>query len=300
VSERLDEIDARDVNSIPIGADADGTPVVVRVGRYGPYVQRGEQTAGIPDNLPPDELNVERALELVEAPSEDRVLGPDPESGLVVMARAGRYGPYVQLGEASDDGPRPRTASLFKTMELDTITLDDALRLLTLPRAVGVDPDDGEEILAQNGRYGPYLKKGSDTRSLDSEDELFTIDVERAKALFAQPKRRRGSAAAKPGRELGSDPTSGRPVVVKDGRYGPYVTDGETNASIPRDQDPEAVTLDQAAVLLEARRGKGGTGAKRGATKRAGAKKPAKKKTAKKKTKKKAPPTTSEPSSRAG
>jgi DNA topoisomerase-1 len=278
VSEHLDEIDARDVNSIFIGPDPEGVDVVARVGRYGPYLQRGEDTAGIPEDLPPDELTVERALELLEAPSGDRTLGNDPETGLPVIARAGRFGPYVQLGEAGDGAERPRTASLLSNMELDTVSLDDALRLLSLPRVVGVDPADGQEIAAMNGRYGPYLKKGDDTRSLDSEEQLFTVDLEQALRLFAEPKRRRGQGTSTaPLRELGTDPVSEKPVVVKEGRFGPYVTDGDTNASLRKGDTVDGITIERAAELLEDRR------AKLAAT-------PGKKKAAKKVAKKKAAP----------
>jgi DNA topoisomerase-1 len=279
VSDHLGEIDAREINSIPIGMAPDGSELVVRVGRYGPYVQRGEDTAGIPDDLPPDELTVERALELIEAPSGDRVLGSDPDGGLPVLAKAGRYGPYVQLGEVDPDGKaKPRTASLLSTMSLDTITIEDALRLLTLPRVVGVDPGDGAEISAHQGRYGPYIKKGTDSRSLESEEQLFSLTLDEALELFAQPKRRRGQRAAEPLREVGTDPVSGRPIVLKAGRYGPYVTDGETNASLRTGDDPESVTIERASELLEERRVRG-PGTARG-------KRPAKK-AAKKATKKK-------------
>jgi DNA topoisomerase-1 len=257
VSEHLDEIDARDVNSIFLGPDPEGVDVVARVGRYGPYLQRGDDTARIPDDLPPDELTVERALELLEAPSGDRTLGTDPESGLPLIARAGRFGPYVQLGEAGDGAERPRTASLLSTMDLGTVTLEEGLRLLSLPRVVGADPADGQEITALNGRYGPYLKKGDDTRSLDSEEQLFTVDLATALRLFAEPKRGRNQrASTAPLRELGEDPVSGSAVVVKEGRFGPYVTDGSTNASLRKGDTVEAITIERAAELLEDRRAK--------------------------------------------
>jgi DNA topoisomerase-1 len=256
VSERLGDIDARAVNSIPIGADPDGVPVVVRVGRYGPYLERGEDRASIPENLPPDELTPDHALELLVAPKGDRQLGTDPESGLPVFVKAGRFGPYVQLGDTDDLDGKPRTASLFKDMEPETIGLDDGLRLLTLPRLVGVDPADGEEIVALNGRFGPYVKKGTDSRSLESEHDLFTVTLERALALFAEPKRRRGQSAAGPLRELGEDPATGKAVQLKAGRFGPYVTDGESNASLRTGDDPDTVTIERASELLADRRAK--------------------------------------------
>ncbi|MDE3086552.1 MAG: type I DNA topoisomerase [Acidobacteriota bacterium] len=255
VAAHLGEIDAREVNSIPIGADAEGNEIVVRVGRYGPYLQRGEERASVPEDTAPDELTVERADELLRAPSGDRALGEDPATGLPVLARSGRFGPYVQLGEGEDG--KPRTASLFKTMSLDTIDLAQALELLRLPRVVGTDPESGEEIQALNGRFGPYLKKGTDTRSLEQEEQLFSVTLEEALALFAQPKARRGRAAAAALRELGTDPDSGAPVVVRSGRFGPYVTDGTTNASLRRGDDPDSITLERAAELLAERRAAG-------------------------------------------
>ena len=260
VHEQLGEIDARDVNSIPIGTDDDGHEIVVRVGRYGPYLSRGEDRASIPEDLPPDELTVEHAIELIEAPSGDRELGDDPETGLPVLAKAGRFGPYVQLGEMEDGAKeKPRTASLLSTMTLDTISLDEARQLLSLPRTVGVDPADDKEITVQNGRYGPYVKKGKDSRSLDREEQLFTLTLDEALALLAQPKRGRGqrSAAAEPLRELGDDPGTGSPVVLKEGRFGPYVTDGTTNASLRKDDDIESITIERAAELLADRRARG-------------------------------------------
>jgi DNA topoisomerase-1 len=286
VSERLGDIDAREVNSIPIGTDGEGREIVVRVGRYGPYVQRGDERASVPEDLAPDELTPEKADELLSAPSGDRVLGDDPDTGLPVLARAGRYGPYVQLGELDGDSKeKPRTASLLKTMALDTISLEEALRLLTLPRIVGVDPADGEEIAAQNGRYGPYLKKGSDSRSLADEEQMFTVTVEEALALFAQPKRGRGRAAAAPPlREVGPDPTTGAPIVAKDGRYGPYLTDGEVNVSVPKGDTVEGITVERAAELLAEKRAMGPRPKSKKATKKVAKKvaKKAAKKTAKK------------------
>jgi DNA topoisomerase-1 len=239
------------------GGDGDGDGIVIRVGRYGPYLQRGDETVSIPEDLAPDELTPERAEELLAAPSSDRLLGEEPDTGLPVYVKAGRFGPYVQLGEMEDGAEKPKTASLFKDMSPETVTIDDALRLLSLPRVLGVHPEDGEEIVALNGRYGPYIKKGSDTRSLDAEEQLFTIDVDAALALLAEPKRRRGQrAAAAPLRELGPDPASGENVVVKEGRFGPYVTDGTTNASLRKGDSVDDITIERAAELLEERRQK--------------------------------------------
>jgi DNA topoisomerase-1 len=270
----LEEIDAREVNSITIGADADGEEIVVRVGRYGPYLQHGEGRAQVPDDLAPDELTVERALELLSKPSGDRLLGTDPLSGKPVLARAGRFGPYVQLGEAGEDAAeKPRTASMFASMSVDTISLEDALRLLELPRTVGADPDTGAEIVAMSGRYGPYLKKGEETRSLDSEDQLFTVSLEEALGRFAQPKQRRYGVSAAPLRELGPDPVSGGQIALRSGRFGPYVTDGTVNASLRRGDDPETITPARAAELIQARREAGPSTRGRGAKKAGGVKK---------------------------
>ena len=257
VASHLSEIDAREVNSIPLGTGSDGQDIVARVGRYGPYLQRGEDRASIPDDLAPDELTIERAEEILAAPSNDRVLGTDPESGLDVWVKAGRFGPYVQVGEVTDGAEKPRTASLFSTMEPATLTLEQALELLRIPRTVGTDPDTNEEIVAHNGRFGPYLKRGSDTRSLTGEDQLLTVTLDEARALFAQPKQRRGRAAAPPLRELGTDPVTNLPVVVKEGRFGPYVTDGTTNASLRKGDAVESIDMDRASELLAERRAAG-------------------------------------------
>ncbi len=274
VATHLGDIDAREINSIPVGRDDEGRDIVVRVGRYGPYLQRGEDRAPIPDDLAPDELTIERASELLAAPSGDRELGTDPETGLAVVVKAGRFGPYVQLGEASDGAAKPRTSSLFASMNPATVTLDQALDLLRVPRALGTDPQSGEEIVAHNGRFGPYLKRGSDTRSLSAEEQLLTVTLDEALALFAQPKTRRGRGAAAPLRELGPDPDTGSPVVLREGRFGPYVTDGTTNASLRKGDDIESITIERAAELLADRRAAGPSTRRRaGAAKKAAAKK---------------------------
>ena len=302
LTEDLAAIDARQIATSPI----DGTDAVLRVGRYGAYVERGEERANIPIGLAPDELTAAKAEELLAMPSGDRELGHDPNTGLAVVAKTGRYGPYVTevLPEGSKKSAKPRTASLFSDMSLDTVTLEDALRLINLPRVVGVDPDTGEDITAQNGRYGPYLLRGKESRTLASQPEIFTVTLEEARALFAQPKVRRGRGqAAPPLRELGHDPTTGRPIVIRDGKFGLYVTDGELNASLRTADDPDTISVDRASDLLSERRSKialeGGVApttrrvvkatANKTAVKKATAKKAtAKKATAKKATAKKA------------
>ncbi|NME80942.1 type I DNA topoisomerase [Rhodococcus sp. 105337] len=344
VSENLEDIDAREINSIRLFDDAEGREVHVRVGRFGPYLERmvvnpddpdGDpisQRANLPDDLPPDELTLEYAEKLFSTPQEGRVLGVDPATGHEVVAREGRFGPYVTelLPESTPEpepepdvtpipveeveaagggtktatkkavakkaakkapakkaakkatGPKPRTASLLKTMDLSTVTLEDALRLLSLPRVVGVDPESGEEITAQNGRYGPYLKKGTDSRSLADEEQMFTVTLDEALKIYAEPKRRgRQAAATPPLRELGVDPVSEKPMVIKDGRFGPYVTDGETNASLRKGDEVPTITDERASELLADRRARGPV---KKATKKAAAKKSPAKKTAAKKT----------------
>ncbi|MGY5883695.1 type I DNA topoisomerase [Modestobacter lacusdianchii] len=284
VGQRLEEIDARGVNSIPLRAVApNGDPVVVRVGRYGPYLQAGGEDGArvsIPEDIAPDELTSEKVQELLNAPSSDRELGTDPESGFPVAVKAGRYGPYVTTLVPEGSKEQPRTASLFKSMAPETVTLEQALRLLTLPRTIGKDAD-GEEIQALNGRYGPYIKKGTDSRSLETEDALFTITLDEALAVFAQPKQRGRAAAKAPLKELGADPVSQGQVTVREGRFGPYVTDGEVNASLRKGDEVETITLERAAELLADRRERAPV--KKKATKKAAAKKaPAKKAAAKK------------------
>lgn len=251
IEDRLEDIDARELNSITLGEDEMGRGIVIRVGRYGPYLQRDDDRASIPDNLPPDELTLAKAIELLaEQPAGDKILGTDPESGQVVLARTGRFGPYVQLGEAAAKS-KPKTSSLFRSMSLDSISLDTALQLLSLPRVVGVDPASSTEIVALNGRYGPYLDKGGQSRSLGSEEDLFTVTLEESLALFEQPPTRSRRAANL--REIGATP-EGKTVSVRSGRYGPYVTDGETNASLRAGDDAEQIDLDRALDLLAARR----------------------------------------------
>jgi len=249
----ISDIDARAVNSLPVGEG-----IMLRVGRYGPYVERGDERASVPEDMAPDELTLEKAEELLAAPSGDRTLGTHPEWGTEIVAKDGRYGPYVTEVLPEGATEKPRTASLFKTMAPETVTLEDAALLLSLPRTLGADPADGVEVTAQNGRYGPYVKKGADSRSLESEEQLFSVTLEEALELLAKPKERRGRGAPKPPlRELGPDPVSEKPVVLKEGRFGPYVTDGETNATLRRGDDPETVTIERAAELLADRRSKG-------------------------------------------
>jgi DNA topoisomerase-1 len=309
VTEQLSEIDARGINSIPLFTDDEGRNVVVRVGRYGPYLERrtpGDEdaepnpdgprrNASIPDDVVPDELTPAKVEELFKTNSGARELGTDPATGEPVTAKSGRFGPYVTSGEKS--------SSLFSSQSMDTLTLEDALRLLSLPRTVGTGAD-GEPVTAQNGRYGPYIRKGTDSRSLESEEQIFTVTLEEAEKLFAEPKRRGRRAAPKePLRTLGDDPATGKPIVVKDGRFGLYVTDGETNRTLPRSETAESITLDRAAELLADKRAQGPaprkkaakktaakkTAAKKTATKKTAAKKTAAKKTAAKATAKKAP-----------
>jgi DNA topoisomerase-1 len=255
VATRLDEIDPRAVGSIPIGVDDSGADVVARIGRYGPYVEIGQERASIPEDLAPDELTVEKAVELIQTQNVgDKILGTDPESGLIVLGKTGRFGPYVQLGEVEEGSKeKPKRASLLKEMSLDELSLDSALKLLSLPRTVGTDPD-GVDIVALNGRYGPYIQRGGDRRSLESEDQLFTLTVDDALKLLSEPPRRRGQRSAEPLKEVGTDPASGKTVTVRTGRFGPYVTDGDVNASLRQGDSPETITIERAAELLAARR----------------------------------------------
>ncbi|WP_420093332.1 type I DNA topoisomerase [Mycolicibacter nonchromogenicus] len=309
VGVNLEGIDAREINSIRLFDDAEGRPIYVRVGKNGPYLERmitgddGEPTpqrANLDDSLPPDELTLALAEERFATPQEGRSLGVDPATGHEIVAKDGRYGPYVTevLPPPPDDesgstakkgkkptGPKPRTGSLLRSMSLETVTLEDALKLLSLPRVVGVDPESGEEITAQNGRYGPYLKRGTDSRSLATEEQIFEITLDEALKIYAEPKRRgRQSAAAPPLRELGTDPASGKPMVIKDGRFGPYVTDGETNASLRKGDEVATITDERAAELLADRRARGPAkkAAKKTARKAPAKKAPAKKAAAKK------------------
>ena len=303
--DNLGEIDARAVNSIEIGEG-----ITLRVGRYGPYLEDAEgKRANVPADLAPDELTVDKARELFTRAADDgRELGVDPVSGHVIIAKDGRYGPYVTevLPEPEETAeaeatktaktaksakakktakaakPKPRTASLLRSMDLSTVTLEQALDLLSPPRVVGQDPESGEDITAQNGRYGPYLKKGTDSRSLETEEQIFTVTLEQALEIFAQPKRRRGQAAARgPLRELGQDPATDKPVVIKDGRFGPYITDGQTNVTVPRSEDPATISAERAFELLADKRAKGP--AKKRTTKKTTAKKATTKKTTTKK-----------------
>jgi DNA topoisomerase I len=274
----LGEIDARKLSTFEI-TDPDslstGAPkIVVRVGRYGTYVEDEDGRRGnVADDLPPDELTVDLARELLAKPAgEERELGVDPETSRMIVARNGRFGPYVTeiLDENPPKGVKPRTGSLFASMSIDTVTLEQALQLMSLPRVVGTDVD-GVEITAQNGRYGPYLKKGTDSRSLESEDQIFSITVEETRAIYAQPKQHGRAAAKPPLKDLGIDPASGRPMIIKDGRFGAYVTNGEINATLRRGDDIEAITSERAAELLAEKRAKGPAPKKRPAKRTQGA-----------------------------
>lgn len=315
VGVNLEEIDAREINSIKLFDDDQGRPIYVRVGKNGPYLERmvadpdGEagalipQRANVKDGVTPDELTVEMAEQLFAIPQEGRTLGVDPETGHEIVAKDGRFGPYVtevlpappepveaekpKRGAKKVEGPKPRTGSLLKSMTLETVTLEDAQRLLSLPRVVGVDPASGEEITAQNGRYGPYLKRGTDSRSLATEDQIFTVTLDEALKIYSEPKRRGGQAAsAAPLRELGVDSATGKPMVIKDGRFGPYVTDGETNASLRKGDDVLSITDERASELLADRRARGPVKRAKKAPAKAAKKAPAKKATPKKAAKK--------------
>jgi DNA topoisomerase-1 len=283
--EDLGDIDARAINTFELGEG-----IAVRVGRYGPYVERevdGElERASVPEELAPDELTVAVAEELFKTQGGDeRELGAHPETGRTIIAKSGRFGPYVTEVLPEDTKERPKTASLFKSMQLETVSLEDAITLMSLPRVVGTDPESGDDITAQNGRYGPYLKKGADSRSLETEDQLLEIGLEEALAIYAQPKRGRGRTAAPPLKELGVDPTSEKPIVIKAGRYGEYITDGETNVTIPRGDTVEEMTHERAVDLLIEKRAKGPAKKKRAPAKKktAAKKKPAAKRSAPKK-----------------
>ena len=338
VGNNLEQIDARVVNSLPLFDDDQGRPIYVRVGRYGPYLERqigvkpdGEpefQRANLSDTTTPDELTLEFAEKLFATPQSGRELGVNPANGRVIVVKEGRFGPYVteimgadekekvavsaeqivaeeraaedaqraaegkraknwetktaiaakekRINQIIEETLKPATASLFSSMDPSTVTLEEALQLISLPREVGVDPTDGQMITAQNGRYGPYLKKGTDSRSLSSEEQIFTITLDEARRIYAEPKRRgRGATTQQAIKELGDNDVSGKPMSVKDGRFGPYVTDGETNASLRKGDDPLTLTDARANELLSERRAKEAAdgGPKKKATKKTAAKK---------------------------
>ncbi|OHR23838.1 type I DNA topoisomerase [Corynebacterium sp. HMSC034A01] len=346
IENNLESIDARAANSLTLFDDAEGRPVVVRVGRYGPYIERvigekdGEpeyQRANLPESATPDEITLEMAEKLFATPQSGRELGVNPANGRTVVAKEGRFGPYVtelvrdderataearaediiaaeraeedaqraeegkraknwetktaaaqkekRMAQLVDEQLKPATASLFSSMEPSSVTFEEAMQLLSLPREVGEDPTDGEMITAQNGRYGPYLKKGSDSRSLASEEQIFSITLEEARRIYAEPKRRGCAAAKPPLKMLGDNDVSGKPMTIKDGRFGPYVTDGETNASLQRGDTPETMTDQRANELLSARRAREAEGGGKKATKKKASKKTTKKKATKKATK---------------
>ncbi|MHB8873234.1 MAG: type I DNA topoisomerase [Myxococcaceae bacterium] len=256
VTENIEKIDAAAINSIPIGKDPNGVDIIVKPGRYGPYIKRGEDTVSVPESLAPDEVTVEKALQLLAAPKGDTPIGEDPATSLPVFVKQGRFGPYVQLGVVKDDGPKPKTQSLFRTMKPEEVTLAQALQLLTLPRTLGVAPD-GEPVVAHNGKFGPYLVKGKDSRNLGVENEpkLLTMTLDEALEIFKQPKQFRGRGQPKPPlATFGKDPVSGKEIVLKEGRFGLYLTDGETNASLRRGEEPSELNPERAVEMLAQRR----------------------------------------------
>ena len=266
VGEGVDEIDARAVCSLLLGEDEDGREVAVRVGRYGPYVQAGDdgERVSLEENLPPDEMTVEKALSLLESAAEGKgPLGHHPETGEPVYVKTGRYGDYVQLGDAVAGGPgrkrgsgaaKPKMASLWSSMDRASLTLDEALLLLSFPRELGRHPESDEVVTVQDGRYGAYVRCGKESRSLESQEQMATVGLDEALALLRQPKRRRGSSSVL--KELGEHPQNGLALSIKTGRFGPYVTDGQVNATVPKGKDPQDVDLDEAVDLLAAREAK--------------------------------------------
>lgn len=280
--EALERIDPKEVNSFEIGTDTEGVSIVARSGMYGPYLQRGDDRASIPPDLPPDELTVERAQALLDEPKDERELGSDPETGKTIYLKKGRYGPYLQVGERDQDSDdKPKMASVFKSMDPATLTLDQAIDLLKIPRDLGPHPEDSEPVMAKNGPHGPYVSWGKENRSIESEDQLLTITLAEALELLAKPRQRRG--AKPPLKELGKDPVTGKEIVVKDGRFGLYMTDGETNVSFRVSETLDNITLDHASERLAEKRAKGPAPKKSRAKT---TKKSAKKTTAKRATKK--------------
>ncbi|MEC9148344.1 MAG: DNA topoisomerase, partial [Planctomycetota bacterium] len=289
---KIKEVDPRAISTFPLGTPEEGEHLEVvnlRVGQYGPYLEQGERKASLPEDLPPDELTLESALELLKkAETGDEPLGICPDTHKPVFVKSGRFGPYVQLGLA-DEGEKPKNAGLLKGMSVEDITLEVALKLLSLPRLVGEHPDSKEVIEAFNGRYGPYIKCGSETRSLPDDVSPLDVQLEQSLFLLSQPKRRGRSAPKEPIKTFESSPITEQPIRLLEGRYGPYVTDGETNASLPKGTETETVTFEQALQLLAEGAAKGPSRKKKKTKKKATKKKAAKKKSAKKKaTKKKA------------
>ncbi len=281
VKEGETSIDPREVCGLPIGEGKDGELVEVRIGRYGPFLTNGTLRASVPDMQAPDELTVEAAIELLEAAQvKPEALGHDPETGQPVYLKTGRYGPYVQLGDATN-GDKPKMASLLRDMETKQVDLELALKLLALPRTLGEHPDDSAAVIATNGRFGPYVKWGTEIRSIPSDGSPLEITLEQAVELLKQPKGRRRQVKAEKLKELGQHPVSDLPIVILSGRYGPYVTDGKLNASLPRGMMPDAVTMDDAVNMLEARAARvaedpNGSGGKRRVAKKARKKAPKK------------------------
>ncbi len=291
VSQGEATIDPRVVCGIAIGKDENGTDVEVRIGKFGPFLSNGTDRAGVPDDLCPDELTIEKAVQLLkDAAAGPQSVGEDPATGLPIYVKKGRFGPYVQLGEQVEGGDKPKMVSLLKNMKPEEVDLATALKLLELPRNLGVKPDSADEIVATLGRYGPYIKCGSESRSLPDDISILDISLEQALQLLSEPRMRRGQVKPKALKTLGVYPPSGKNISVKSGRFGPYVTDGELNASIPKDMNEETLTLEEAIELLNRRAeyiAVNGTKKKKPAKKTAEKKEAKPKKTTKKSAKKK-------------
>jgi DNA topoisomerase-1 len=293
LNNKTEQIDARQINTFPLEAPeefAGDEQIVVRVGKFGPFVQQGERTGSLPEDLPPDELSYEKALELLNTVKKsDEALGEDPKTGKPVYLKNGRFGPYIQLGEMDDKAKK--NASLLKNMLPETVTLDIALQLLSLPRLLGKNPDTNIDITAQNGKYGPYLSCGTETRSLPADMSPLTVTLDQALELLSQPKQQRGrrGAAAKtqePLKALGESPVTGNSIKLLSGRFGDYITDGVTNATLPKTISAEDLTLDRALELLADKAAKGPAPKRKKATTKKAAKKKVTKKVAKKAVKK--------------
>jgi DNA topoisomerase-1 len=284
LTNKTEQIDARAVNTFPLETPAefaDGESIVVRIGKFGPFLQQGERTGALPEDLPPDELTYEKALEFLNAAKKNNeALGEDPKTGKQVYLKNGRFGPYIQLGEADDK--EKKNASLLKDMSPETITLEMALQLLSLPRNLGKNPDTNADVFAQNGKYGPYISCGTETRSLPADLSPLAVDLVRALELLSQPKQQRGRRGAatkttEPLKAFAASPVTGSPIKLLSGRFGDYITDGETNVTLPKTMTADELTFERAVDMLAEKAAKGTVPRRKKATKKAAVKKAFKK-----------------------